>query len=238
MTTTPLDLLHEKRLQQGLLDPAEALRIQRLLVLKGSLIGVAIVLGCALVTGLLVVRQQMLRGELDRLALVEAEVQAAETRLTAARGTLTTLQSANKALAQGLVNARSGSALLRDLQRRVPQDVQLSGVDVPPGGGSLRLKGEAGGTLPFARINALQIELARSPLLDPTSVRLLKAMRADATQAPPAGSAAAPGLVSFELTAQFRKPLPPAAELQILTELGATGMAARLQQLQAEGVLR
>jgi type IV pilus assembly protein PilN len=230
MTSTPLDLLHEQRLQQGLPDPAQELRAQRALVLQGALIGAAVVLACAAVTGLLVVRQQMLRSELDRLALVEAEVQAADTRLRASQTRLSTLQRANKALAQGLVNARSGSALLRDLQRRVPQDVQLTGVDVPPGGASLKLQGEAGGSLPFARINALQIELGRSPLLDPTSVRLVKAMRRSYDNKP--------ALVSFELTAQFRKPLPPAAELQILSELGATGMAARLQQLQAEGLLR
>jgi len=43
---------------------------------------------------------------------------------------------------------------------------------------------------------------------------------------------------SLELTAQFRPPLAPAAELQILRELGAQGMVQRLQRLQAEGLLR
>ena len=52
-----------------------------------------------------------------------------------------------------------------------------------------------------------------------------------------AGKAARAEGVGFELTAPFRAPLPPAVELRLLRELGATGMALRLQLLQAQGVL-
>jgi type IV pilus assembly protein PilN len=237
MTTAPLDLLREQRQQQGLPDPALERQTRRSMVLKGALIGAALLAGSGVVTGLLFVRQQWLRAELDRLALVEAQVQAAERRLVAARTTLKIVNDANEALVQGLVNVRSGSALLRDLQRRTPQGVQLTTVEVAPGGSSLRLAGSAADPVAFARINALQIELARSPLLLPTSVTLLKAVRGgDAGTAAPA--ATLPKLVSFEITAAFRKPLPPAAELLILQELGAQGMVKRLQRLQAEGLLR
>jgi hypothetical protein len=43
--------------------------------------------------------------------------------------------------------------------------------------------------------------------------------------------------VGFELTAALRPALPPAVELQLLSELGATGMARRLQLLRGEGLL-
>lgn len=223
MSTTPLDLLRETRLALGQADPADQAAGRRLLVLRGVLLGLGLVLASGVITALLLLRQQQQQAELERLTLVEAEVQAAEARLTAARGRVNRLKTANKALVQGLVTARSGSALLRDLQRRVPQGVQLTTIDVAPGGTSLRLLGTATDPQGFARINALQIELGRSPLLDPTGVRLIKAARAEA--------------VGFELTAPFRPPLPPQAELQLLRELGATGMAVRLQQLQAEGLL-
>ena len=223
MSTTPLDLLRETRLAQGQADPAQQAANRRVLVLKGGLLGVALVAVSVVITSLLVLRQQQQQRELERLTVIEAEVQAAEARLTAARGRVNGLRRANKALVQGLVSARSGSALLRDLQRRVPQGVQLTTIDVAPGGQSLRLLGTATDPQGFARINALQIELGRSPLLDPTGVRLIKAARAEG--------------VGFELTAPFRPPLPPPAELQLLRELGATGMALRLQQLQAEGLL-
>jgi len=238
MTTAPLDLLREKRIEQGLPDPLQQSHARRALVVKGALIGAALLAGSAVITGLLFVRQQFLTAELDRLALVESEVQAAESRLTAARGKLKTVNDANQALVQGLVNVRSGSALMRDLQRRVPQGVQLTSVEVAPGGTSLRLAGSAADPMAFARINALQIELGRSPLLVPTSVKLVKAARGGEKAPAPGVPPVAATLVSFELTAQFRPPLAPAAELQILRKLGAQGMVQRLQRLQAEGLLR
>jgi len=252
---TPLDLLRETRLAQGLPDPAASAAAQRGLLLKGTLIGAAVVAASAALTALLMVRQQMLSAELDRLALVEAEVQAADSRLGNARKNLKSITSTNQTLRQGLVNARSGAALLRDLQRRVPAGVQLSKVAWEPGGNSLKLEGLASNPLAFARINAFQIELNRSPLLEPNSTQLIKATRSDAessddrgtsTQPAQAGSAQAaqptppkpaqPRLVSFELSARFRPNLPAAAELQLLNELGAVGMARRLQLLQAEGL--
>jgi type IV pilus assembly protein PilN len=238
MSTAPLDLLREPRLEQGLPDPAALAAQRRRLVLRGSLIGGALLALALAVTALLMLRQQQLQAELERLAGVEAEVQAAETRLTAARGKLKTLTTANRALVNGLVTARSGSALMRDLQTRVPQGVQLTAAEVPSGGQRLRLVGAAADPQAFARINALQIELARSPLLTPASVSLLKAARSDARTAIPGVPKGPAGLVTFEITAQFRPSLPPAAELQILRALGARGMAERLQLLAAEGLLR
>ena len=68
MTSTPLDLLHEKRLEQGLPDPAAGAAANRRLVLKGSLIGAALLLSSVAITSLLWVRQQLLRAELARPA--------------------------------------------------------------------------------------------------------------------------------------------------------------------------
>lgn len=237
MTTAPLDLLREKRLEQGIPDPAVLRRQYRGLLLKGSLIGIAVLAGSVVVTALLFVRQQMLTAELDRLALVEAQVQAADSQLTAARGRISSLKQVNRTLVEGLVNARSGSALMRDLQLRIPQGVQITSAEVDPAGTTLRLEGAAADPLAFARINALQIELGHSPLLLANSVTLRKAARGDAKKPAPGTSVLPAGQVGFELNAQFRPPLPPAGELQLLNELGATGMAARLRMLQAQGLL-
>jgi len=238
MTTAPLDLLRELRRAQGLPDPADERQAWRLLVLKGSLIGAALLGGAVVITALLFVRQQMLTTELDRLALVEAQVEAAQGRLNSARSNLKIIKQANQALVEGLVNARSGSALMRDVQRRVPQGVQLSSVEVAPGGTSLRLVGSAADPLAFERINALQIELGRSPLLDPSSITLRKAARGGEKKSTPGTVALPPVLVGFELSAKFRPQLAPTAEVLLLQELGAGGMVRRLQRLQAEGLLR
>lgn len=236
--TAPLDLLREQRLAQGLPDPLQEARHRGALLRRGALIGLALLAGSVVITGLLWWRQQGLSSELDRLALVEAEVESATNRLRTARGTFTRLKQANQTLVQGLVTVRAGSALLRDLQRRVPEGVQLTTVDVAPSGTSLRLLGVAADPMAFARINALQIELGRSPLLTPSSVKLLKAARGGAKTPPPGVAQVPAALVSFELSAQFRPPLSAATELQILSELGAQGMVQRLLQLQTEGLLR
>lgn len=236
----PADLLCEPRQQQGLGDPTTLARERRSLVLRGGSIGAALLAASVVVTALLALWQQQLQGELARLALVQATVEASEARLSAARSRLRTLNTANRALLQGLVTTRSGSALLRDLQTRVPQGVQLTSLAVSPGQQNLRLLGTAADPQAFARINALQIALGRSPLLEAGSVRLLKALRGEPRPSPPpAGQLAVPSAqVGFELTAALRPALPPAVELQLLSELGATGMARRLQLLRAEGLLQ
>jgi type IV pilus assembly protein PilN len=142
------------------------------------------------------------------------------------------VQAANQALAQGLLSVRSGSALLRDLQLRVPRGVQLTEVKQQDGGQGLLLKGVAVGRQPFALINALQLELKRSPLLDPNRINLTKASRGKADAQPGSGRD-----VDFEITTRFRPPIQPLGEKQILQQLGADGLARRLDLLQREGLL-
>lgn len=233
MTSTPYDLLREKRQALGLPEPAEDARLTRDLLLKGSAIGAAL-LGLALgVAGLVLLRRGMLTAEIDSLASVEADVQQFETRLRDEQARVGTVQAANQALVQGLLSVRSGSALLRDLQMRVPRGVQLTEVKQQEGGQGMLLKGVAVGRQPFALINALQLELKRSPLLDTNSIRLTKASREKADAQTPASGRA----VEFEITTRFRPPIQPVAEKKILEQLGAVGLARRLDLLQREDLL-
>ena len=234
MISTPYDLLREKRQALGLPEPAEDARQTRDILLKGSAIGAAL-LGLALgMAGLVMLRRGMLTVEIDSIASVEAEVERFETRLRAEQARLGTVQAANQALVQGLLSVRSGSALLRDLQLRIPRGVQLTEVKHQDGGQGLLLKGVAVGRQPFALINALQLELKRSPLLEPNSISLTKASRGKA-DAQPAGSGRD---VDFEITTRFRPPIQPLGEKQILEQLGADGLARRLDLLQREGLLQ
>ena len=93
----------------------------------------------------------------------------------------------------------------------------------------------------FARINALQLQLKRSPLVDPNAVTLVKAARAaaeaNASSLPANAAALGPAPVGFELLVNFRPPISPLAEKQILTQLGAEGLVRRLNLLQREGLL-
>ncbi|MCP9942330.1 PilN domain-containing protein [Cyanobium sp. ATX 6E8] len=229
MTTTPttsqFDLLREKRQGLNLPDPVQAALQGRQRLVQGVAIGAALIglsLGMAV---LVLLRALMVSAAVDRLGTVEAEVQLFETQLTAAQGKLKVVENANADLVKGLIAVRSGSALMRDLQLRVPAGVQLTAATEE--GSGYRLKGVSRDPQAFARINALLLQLKRSPLLDPNGVTLVKASR----------GAAGSGPVSFELLVTFRPPISPPAEKQILTQLGAEGLVRRLDLLQQEGLL-
>jgi type IV pilus assembly protein PilN len=232
MTTTPFDLLRDKRESLGLPEPSAARQATRQTLLKGIAIGSGL-LGLALgVSALVFLRGVFVKAELDRLATVEAEEQQLQGRLTASNAKLQQVQDVNSKLVQGLIGTRSSSALMRDLQLRVPEGVQLT--EAQQQEKAMVLKGLARDPQAFVRINALQLDLKRSPLVDsPKGVTLLKASRdrSDANKDVPAPA------VAFELRFSFREGLPPASEKLILEQLGAEGLSRRLALLQKEGLL-
>ena len=224
-TTSQFDLLREKRQELNLPEPVAVATQGRQRLVQGVAIGAALI-GLSLgVAVLVLLRALMVSAAVDRLGTVEAEVQLFETQLTSARGKLKGVENANADLVKGLIAVRSGSALMRDLQLRVPAGVQLTAATEE--GAGYRLKGVSRDPQAFARINAFQLQLKRSPLLDPNGVTLVKASRGVAGSGP----------VSFELLINFRPPISPLAEKQILTQLGAEGLVRRLDLLQREGLL-
>jgi type IV pilus assembly protein PilN len=229
-----LDLLREKRQELNLPEPAEASIQRRRWLLQGVVIGAALV-GVSLGVAVLVfLRALIVSSVIEALDTVEAEVQLFETQLNASRAKLNGVTKANQDLVKGLLAVRSGSAVLRDLQMRVPEGIQLT--SAAEEGSGYRLKGLSRDPQAFARINALQLQLKRSPLLDPNSITLVKASReAAVASTPQAQSVVAP--VNFEIQVNFRPAITPLAEKQILTQLGSDGLVRRLDLLQKEGLL-
>ena len=229
-----LDLLREKRQELNFPEPAEASIQGRRWLLQGVVIGAALV-GVSLGVAVLVfLRALIVSSAIEALDTVEAEVQLFETQLNASRAKLNGVTKANQDLVKGLLAVRSGSAVLRDLQMRVPEGIQLT--SAAEEGSGYRLKGLSRDPQAFARINALQLQLKRSPLLDPNSITLVKASReAAVASTPQAQSVVAP--VNFEIQVNFRPAITPLAEKQILTQLGSDGLVRRLDLLQREGLL-
>ena len=204
------DLLREKRQELNLPEPADASIQGRRWLVQGVVIGAALV-GVSLVVAVLVfLRALMVSSAIEGLGTVEAEVQLFETQLNASRTKLNGVTKANQDLVKGLLSVRSGSGY--------------------------RLKGLSRDPQAFARINALQLQLKRSPLLDPNAITLVKASReVGAASTPQAQAVVAP--VNFEIQVNFRPPISPLAEKQILTQLGSEGLVRRLDLLQKEGLL-
>lgn len=233
MTAGNLDLLRERRAQLGLPEPDTSDPLVPLI--KGAVLGGALV-GLALVAaGLMAVLNRSTAAEVERLTPVQGRYEALQDQIKTKRTQRQAIDKVTADLARGLVAVQSGSALMEDLRRRAPQGVQLSEASVE--GEQLRLKGQASDPAAFARINAFKINLERSPLFDPQKIALIKANRDDVKPAPQPGGAAAMPTVSFELTASF-KPPTAGSQLATLRLLGADGMASRLQRLQREGVIR
>jgi len=252
MTVPPvLDLLREPRRLLGQESLLAVLPERRRLITQGLLIGAALVglsLGATVVVGL---QRAWLQSQLGPLEHYEATALALRSQLTGQQKALDQLTAANRALAEGLTTVRASSALLRELQRCTPEGVQLllaEGRD-----GDLVLRGEAVDPQAFLRVNALQLELRRSPLLRGAALELtkverltLKDLAANTGQAPATQASATQGgagagpprqlPVAFEIRAPFSS-LTPARQLQVLRLLGAEGMARRLTLLQREGVL-
>jgi type IV pilus assembly protein PilN len=231
----PLDLLRERRKQLGQESMVSALLDRRPLLLRGALIG-AVVLGASVAcTALVFLRYQFVKLQTAQLSHIEAESTQLQADMAASRAKLDQLTTTNRNLTEGLTTLRTSSALLAELQLRTPEGVQLQSAEAE--GENLVLKGQALDPLAFARINALQLELARSPLMKPKGVTLVKLERVPV--APPVSGqsgAVAPAAVSFELAGPFAT-LPPARQLVVMRQLGSEGMARRLQLLQAEGLI-
>ncbi|MFM7675571.1 MAG: PilN domain-containing protein [Synechococcus sp.] len=227
-SSRPPDLLRERRQALGIPELPERLTSTEQLLIRGALVGGGLVVLVIAIAGLLFWRSQAVRAELDRLPAIEAQVKVLEGQVNARRVEVDKISNVNKELVKGLVGVRSGSTVLRDLQLRTPEGVQLTQVLVE--GTTLKLKGLARDPQAFARINALQLDLKRSPLFQPAGVALGRAFREDAK------NTALPSAVSFELSAPFAE-VPPAREMALLKQLGAEGMARRYQLLQKEGLL-
>jgi len=96
-------------------------------------------------------------------------------------------------------------------------------------GMGLSLSGLAADPQAFRRVNALSLSLGRSPLFQPGSIKVVKLSR-DGMEAKPGEP------VAWQLKAGFAT-LAAAQQLRLLQQLGADGMARRLQILQRAGLL-
>ena len=235
------DLLRERRQEIGQHPMAPVLAGRRALVLRGWVIGAG-VLGLLLgFTALVSLRHQLVKTEMGQLNQVEAQAASLQAELGKRSKRLAMITDVNRQLSTALSNVRPSSALLSELQLLTPDGVQLLSAEAGENG--LVLKGLAQDPMAFARINAMQLELRRSPLLDPLGISLSKLERrsegpptSPAPAGMPAATSAGAAPVQFEITGRFAD-LQALRLEQVLRQLGSSGMARRLQLMQREGLL-
>ena len=220
------DLLRQRRLERGLPPQAQPLRPARGLLLRGTALGGGLLVAVLAGLAWLQWRQSQINQELQGLGGIPVQVQALERQALGQRRQLSSLQRSNEGFAKGLVAVSSGSALLAQLAAITPQGVQLTDLQVQSG--SLKLKGVATDPQAFRRVNALSLLLAESPLFAAKGVKVVKLSRDPAQAGAP---------VEWDLTAAFVT-VPVQQQVPLLEQLGAEGLAQRLQILEQAGVLR
>jgi type IV pilus assembly protein PilN len=237
-----LDLLRQRRESLGVDSLAEALADRPSLLRNGALIAAATVGTVLGALALVFVSHQVVKARMGELVQYEGEANALRAELQGRQARVQALVDANRRLADRLTNVRTSSALLSELQLRTPEGVQLlsasAGVSAAAGEEKLVIRGRADDPLAFARINAMQLDLKRSPFLIGDQVVIDKLERQNEATTPedPRRRRGLPPPVVFSITAPFAR-LQPQQLLEVMRSLGAEGMVKRLQLVQSEGLM-
>ena len=236
MNAPVLDLLRQRRESLGVDSLAEALADRPSLLRKGALIGAATVGTVLGALALVFVSHQVVKARMGELVKYEGEANALRADLQARQARVQALLATNRGLADALTSVRTTSALLSELQLRTPEGVQL--LSAAAGESALVIRGRADDPLAFARINAMQLDLQRSPFLigDQVTIDKLERQNEATTPEDPRRRRGLPPPVVFTITAPFAR-LQPQEQLNLMKRLGAEGMARRLQLVESEGLM-
>ena len=236
MNPPVLDLLRQRRESLGVDSLAEALADRPSLLRNGALIAAATVGTVLGALALVFVSHQVVKARMGELVQYEGEANALRAELQGRQARVQALVDANRRLADRLTNVRTSSALLSELQLRTPEGVQL--LSAAAGEEKLVIRGRADDPLAFARINAMQLDLKRSPFLIGDQVVIDKLERQNEATTPedPRRRRGLPPPVVFSITAPFAR-LQPQQLLEVMRSLGAEGMVKRLQLVQSEGLM-
>jgi type IV pilus assembly protein PilN len=245
----PLDLLRERRQQLEILPLSGVLEQRPGLIRRGLMIGGLLLGGAIGGNIMLLLTHQTLRSREAELKGIEQEVVQLRESNTRETNALQAMRASNDQLVKRLSDVRSSSALLADLQLRVPEGVQLTKVQML-GPADIQLEGLARDPMGFGRVNALELMLRRSPLFQATGVTIDKVERVPAKELDirsaqgtaggttgPATKVALPSSLIFRIKASLA-PLPPNQLVAVMESLKAEGMVRRLELLQREGLLK
>ena len=216
----PPDWLREYRLELGINPDSVVYESQWSLLIKGVLLGLALVMTPLSALFFLQHQQRHLESEVRKLAPVESRLGDAQGRLKEMAQKRASLSQQTSQIATQLVALRSGSALLQQMRQVTPAGVRLISLAVLPS--KLVIKGEAKGADSLARINALalNLEVLDDFLIDGTMVS--KATLVD------------DGLIEFRLESAFDASSQLTAER--LRDLGSEGLARRYEFLREKGI--
>ena len=219
------DLLRQRREQFGHQRP-EIIPVRTLLI-RGTAFGALLPLLALLACLWFWLTEMRLLQTTKELQPYAAAHDVASVEIQAQEATLQALVATNQGMAKAMADVRSSSALLAELQRLIPKAVSFD--QSKTSGNSLELSGSALQPNALRKVNALMLSLAQSGLFQTDAVRLKQASLQGSASDTSLGSQR----LSYSLTAAFAPDAPKAIRPQLL-QLGATGLALRLQRIQQE----
>lgn len=237
-----LDLLRRRR--QALALPAPKPINPRQLLLRGSAIGggmTSLVLVACIALYLLA--QILYRRERDLQSdVITYDTYQQEIRVTRQRQQK--LMQANQSLARAISGLTSGSALLTEVSRLTPKAVQLTKLHVEDG--LMKISASSPQPLGLNLANAFQLSLEESPFFGAETVALVNATEIQSSGAAgfgfsliptPSSSSPKATFLTFDLRATFSTDESRFNRNRLLN-LGAVGLARRLQLLEQEGLIQ
>ena len=237
-----LDLLRLRRKKYGLSAPNQ-INPRRLLV-RGAVIGGGLVVLVFLTCLTLIVFDQWVERRVRDLQPKASRYDRLQKDIINVRQRDQKLKKANQDLAIAIAGLRSGSALLTEIARVVPREVQITKLDVD--GETMSLSASSPQPLGLKRANAFQLMLEQSSFfgVDAVNIRSAVEVKSPTSSSSVAGLVAKPAspqqdqvYLAFELKAVFAPSLKDIDQSRLL-QLGSVGLARRLQILTSEGLLK
>ncbi len=139
---------------------------------------------------------------------------------------LRSIYKVNNQIAQGVIGAKSGSALLLELSDKLPTTIQL--ITIKAKGKNLTLKGRANQPSALSYINSLKMQLSDSFLIENKSIFLSRAWE---------GKTNKKSYLNFTLNTKFASPQSNSL-LANYERLGSIGLLKRVNLLKQEGLIK
>ena len=218
-----LDLLRRRREELGLQE-LSSLPVTQLLV-RGSAVGGGLVVLALLIMLVLFVQWRLAVGERRQLTPLALEYDRVLLKLQDSRRTVETTTGLNRRMADTVAGVRSGSALLTELQRLLPETMRYQLIAAK--GNRLELSGEAQEPMALETLNSFQLRLDASSFFERDGLAL---ERADGRTGRESTS------LVFRFNGEFAADAVKATRSR-LVELKALGLGRRLERLQEEGLL-
>ena len=227
-----LDLLHERRLEEGLTaQPAPATQ-PRLLLWKGAGFGALLVMIVLVVAAWFAWQQERQQVELDRLQPLEKRLKRDLAKLKQMEDRTAVMRQDNTKIAEQLVAAQASSALMEQLRLETPASIQLTEVSVEEERINIKGKARDLGLMGAGEaINALKLNLSALSMVKRDGVKVVKVERDGDSQDADSKDAQ---FVQFSIDVSLDPKVRPS--LQDLRELGASGLVKRYQLLERYGV--